>query len=204
MRAKVLMGMMLMASANVFAADYKFVPPSLDYKTIPAGAYDIDPHHSSVTFRITHMGLSTFTGRFNNVSGNLVFNPQEPTVVNMQARVATANVDTGNPELDSTLKGTAFFDAEHFPTIKFVAKSFELIGPDTGKLLADVTLHGITRSVPFDVVFRGHGKNYEGAETLGFSARGTLKRSAFNMTGFLPAVGDDVELWLESEFNKKS
>ncbi len=198
MRTKILMGLMLIASANVFAQT------STDYKTIPAGAYTADPHHSSVTFRIVHMGLSNFTGRFNNVSGDMVVNPQEPTAVNMQARVATADIDTGNPELDSTLKGTTFFDAEHFPTIKFVAKSLELTGPDTGKLLADITLHGITRSVPFDVIFRGHGKNYEGGETLGFSARGTLKRSAFGMTGFIPAVGDDVELWLESEFNKKS
>jgi polyisoprenoid-binding protein YceI len=187
----------------VHAADFKFTPPDPDYRTAEAGTYVADPHHSSVTFRISHMGLSNFVGRFNNVDARLAFNPQNPTGVNMEGRVKLSNIDTGNPTLDSTLKGAGFFDAEHFPTIKLVAKKLEIVSPDRGRLETDVTMHGITRPVTFDVTFHGHAKNFEGKESMGFSAHTILKRSAFNMGGFIPMVGDDVDIWLESEFNKK-
>jgi polyisoprenoid-binding protein YceI len=187
----------------VHAADFKFTPPSPDYHTAEAGTYVADPHHSSVTWRISHMGLSNFTGRFNNVDARLTFNPQNPTAVRMEGKVELSHIDTGNPTLDSTLKGSQFFDAKDFPDIKLVATGLEIVSPNRGRLQTEVTMHGITRPVTFDVTFHGHAKNFEGKESLGFSAHAILKRSAFNMGGFIPMVGDDVDIWLESEFNKK-
>jgi polyisoprenoid-binding protein YceI len=43
-----------------------------------------------------------------------------------------------------------------------------------------------------------------GAQRVGFSARGTLKRSEFGILGFLPAVGDDVTITIDSEFGASS
>src|ERR1700744_955472 len=153
-------------TAALYAADFKFTPPDTDYHTAQAGEYIADPHHSSVTFRISHMGLSNFTGRFTNVDAHLTFDPQIPTAVHMDGKVQLANLDTGNPTLDSTLKGTSFSDAPDFPTIKLAATKLEILSPDRGRLTADVTMHGITKPVVFDLVFHGHAKNFEGNESM--------------------------------------
>jgi polyisoprenoid-binding protein YceI len=203
MRAFILTTLLATTALAAHAAQPQFNPPVVDYHTAEAGTYIADPHHSSVTWRISHMGLSNFVGRFTNVDARLTYDPQNPTDVHMQGKVKLAHLDTGNPVLDSTLKGSQFFDAKDFPDIKLVATGLEIVSPDRGRLETEITMHGITRPVTFDVTFHGHAKNFEGKESLGFSAHATLKRSAFNMGGFIPMVGDDVDLWLESEFNKK-
>jgi polyisoprenoid-binding protein YceI len=173
-----------------------------DYRSAPAGVYRLDPHHASITWRIEHMGLSTFVGRFDDISATLVYDPANPTAVQMRGQVEVDKIDTGNPVLDATLKGAPFFDAEHFPRITLVARQLTLSGANHGQLLADVTLRGVTRPVLFELVFNGHNINpYEGnAAEMGFSAKGSLKRSDFGMKGFPGALGERVDIALEGEF----
>ena len=45
--------------------------------------------------------------------------------------------------------------------------------------------------------------SYEGVETAGFSARGSLRRSDFGMDFLAPAIGDEIELILEIEALKQ-
>src|SRR5690348_14700843 len=49
--------------------------PAID---LPAGAYRIDPRHTSVLFRIRHEGLSWFTARFDTKDASLELNPASP------------------------------------------------------------------------------------------------------------------------------
>ena len=47
------------------------VPPN----TAPAGTYKLDPAHTSVIFRLSHLGYSHYTATFDKVAGSLVFDP---------------------------------------------------------------------------------------------------------------------------------
>jgi len=60
----------------------------------PSGEYTLDPHHSTVTIRAQHFGLAYYTLRFNNVSGTLNFNAENPAQSTIQATVDVTSLDT--------------------------------------------------------------------------------------------------------------
>jgi polyisoprenoid-binding protein YceI len=103
-----------------------------------------------------------------------------------------------------------FFDVDNHPKLTFEAKS--IVKTDDGEYNAtgDLSLHGVTRSETFAVVFEGAGKDPWGNEKVGFSAAGTLKRSDYGLTwnaaletgGFL--VGDEVKVSIELQAVKQA
>ena len=40
--------------------------------------------------------------------------------------------------------------------------------------------------------------------TLGFSATGSLRRSDFGISTYLPLIGDEVSIQIDAEFNQKT
>ncbi|WP_334175108.1 YceI family protein, partial [Pseudoxanthobacter sp.] len=66
----------------------------------------------------------------------------------------------------------------------------------------DLTLHGVTKPVTLDATFNGGGENMFKTYTLGFSAKGVIKRTEFGIKTYAPAVGDDVSLIISAEFSK--
>jgi polyisoprenoid-binding protein YceI len=80
-------------------------------------------------------------------------------------------------------------------------------GDKKGRLEGELTLLGTTKPVTFDFMINQVGPHplpqYKDVVVAGFSARGTIKRSEFGMTKFLPALGDEVELWFEVEAHKQ-
>ena len=71
-----------------------------------------------------------------------------------------------------------------------------------GEVVGDLTFHGVTRPVTLDVVFNGTGKGMTGEQRMGFSGLTTIKRSDFGVTKYVPLVGDDVTVLIETEFTK--
>jgi polyisoprenoid-binding protein YceI len=104
--------------------------------------------------------------------------------------------------------GKSFFEADKYPAITFRSTKVAVTGPNTAKVTGDFTLHGITKPVTLDVTYNGGwpANAMDGAR-IGFSAHGSLKRSAFGMGFGVPApgsnlgVGDDVEVTIETEFS---
>ena len=92
-----------------------------------------------------------------------------------------------------------FFDIAKFPTAKFVSTKVEKTGEKTAKVTGDLTIKGITKPVVLDVTLNGMGENFEKIKTVGFSGSTTIKRSDFGMKDYLPMLGDDVKLEIESE-----
>ena len=43
--------------------------------TVPAGAYTLDKAHSSLIFRVNHLGFSSYTRRFTRFDAKLQFDP---------------------------------------------------------------------------------------------------------------------------------
>jgi polyisoprenoid-binding protein YceI len=168
------------------------------------GSYKIDKQHTSVSFKINHMGMSTFVGRFNAVDASLEFNPDHMENATLSAVINIASIDVNNKDLEEILRGGSWFDADAWPQAQFKTNKVELISDKRAKFSGDMTLHGVTAPVVLDVVFNGAGDNMlTGHYTLGFTATTQFKRSQFGMDYLIPAVGDEVNVEVFAEFQKQ-
>ena len=182
----------------------------------PAGVYVMDMTHTSVNFRLSHLGLSHYTARFTKADGQLTFDPAKPDAQSVSVTIDAGSLQTNYPDaarldFDSLIE-KEFLGAAQFPTITFKSTRVALTGPKTATLTGDLTLHGVTRPVALQATFNGGYKPNSfdpmGAR-VGFSAKGTFRRSDFGIAYGLPApgttmgVGDEVEVTIETEFTSK-
>jgi len=200
----------VLALAGGASAETKPSPPAGP----PPGAYVMDKAHTSVTFRVSHMGFSRYTARFANVDGRLKFAPSAPATMAVEATIDPKSLELNAPPagFHDQLMGKSFFEADKFPAITFKSTQVALTGPKTAKVTGDFTLHGVTKPLTLDVTYNGgyppNAMDPSGAR-VGFSAHGVIKRSAFGMGFGVPApgsnmgVGDDVEVMIETEFSSK-
>ncbi len=176
----------------------------------PAGAYTIDPAHTSVTFRVSHLGFSHYTARFSKIAGQLKFNPAAPAAMVVEATIdpMSLELNTPPPGFHEQLMGKGWFEAAQFPKITFKSTKVDLTGPNTARVTGDFTLHGVTKPVTLDVTYNGGwpANAYDGPR-VGFSGHTVLKRSAFGISQGIPAPGtnmgvsDDVDVAIETEFS---
>src|SRR5215469_9739079 len=107
--------------------------------------YVLDPAHTAVTFKISHLGLSWTHGRFNSVSGGLVLDGGKASFV---LDIKPESVDTGNAKRDEHLRTPDFFNVKQFPKISFKGDSVKAV-KDGYEVKGDLTLHGTTKPVTF-------------------------------------------------------
>jgi polyisoprenoid-binding protein YceI len=174
-----------------------------DINEMPSGAYQLDPNHTSITFKINHLGFSHYTGRFDKMEATLNFNNAAPDQSALDVTVYPNSINTNNAKLEEELRGDKFFNVIQFPRATFQSTKIERTGPTTGKLTGDFTLLGVTHTLTLDVTLVGAGtRPMDNKKVIGFSATGTFKRSDYGLTNLLPLVGDDVTLEIETEFDK--
>lgn len=168
---------------------------------VRAGRYALDSSHGKITWSVNHLGFSTYTGQFTNVSAALTLDPANPSASTLTATVPIADVAPNDDALKAHLLTPDFFDAAQFPTATFVARSITVDSEDASEaeVLGDLTLHGVTRPVTLDVEFNQAGAA-RGPYRVGFDGEATIKRSEFGITYGLPAIGDEIELHIEGEF----
>jgi polyisoprenoid-binding protein YceI len=185
--------------------------------TAPAGDYVLDKDHTSVNFRVSHLGFSHYTARFTRIDGKLHFDPANPTAQTVEATIDARSVQTnyqGPPKVDfDSQVERDFLHADQHPQITFRSTKIDMTGPRSAKVTGDLTLNGVTRPVTLETTFNGgyppNAMDPKGAR-IGFSAHGVLKRSDFGVTYGLPAPGsnmgvfDEVEVIIETEFNGKA
>lgn len=179
-------------------------------KDMPAGVYTLDDSHTSVTWKVNHLGLSNYTARFTKATAELTFDPAAPEKSKLVATVDPMSIRTDYPnaaekDFDKELStGNAWFNAASFPEIKFVSDKIEITGEKTGKVHGALTLLGVTKPMTLDVTMNGAAlsKPFGNIPALGFSARGVIKRSDWGMTNYIPNIGDDVEILIETELHK--
>jgi len=180
-------------------------PPVIAPSAAPAGNYKLDPTHASITWSLSHAGLSNYTARFDDISGALDFNPDAPENSSVDIRIDPKSVNTGLPNFDEEIATSGnYFDANQFPEIRFISTDIKLTGEATGMITGNLTLKGITKPVTLDVTFNGAGKSFgHPGKTLGFSAITSFKRSEYNMGHLVSfGIGDEVTLRIETEFNE--
>ena len=199
------------ATAPTDATAKTAVPASIDPAKVanlaeqPAGTYEIDPTHTSITWRLSHIGLSTYTARFDKISGTLEFNPLAPTTSSVDISIDPKSVSTGLPSFDAKIAKDVF-NAEATPMIKFKSTSLVATSPVTGRMTGDLTIAGVTKPMTLDVTYnKGLMSPFAKRQNIGFSATGTIKRSEWGMDDYVGfGIGDNVDLIIEAEFLKKA
>jgi len=163
-----------------------------------------DPAHSRLGFSISHLTISNITGNFKQFEVTVVSSKADHSDATVEVTAQVASINTDVEARDNHLKSADFFDVQQFPTLKFKSTSLTKIKGNSYKLTGNLTLHGITRPVNLDVVLNGTVTNpMNKKETTGFSIKGILKRSEFNIGGKFPEamVGDEVTLIASAELS---
>ncbi len=171
----------------------------------PTGTYVIDPLHTSVGFVARHLIGSKVRGHFSEFTGTVtIADPLERSSVVGEASVAS--VDTGQEQRDAHLRSADFFDAEHYPTISFTSTGLTRRGEVDWTLHTELTVHGVTRPVDWELEFLGSGPGMAPDSTVAaFSASAEIDRRDFQVSfnhalaDSTLVVGNKVRLELEVE-----
>jgi len=155
--------------------------------------YKIDPTHTFIQFRISHLGFSILNGRFNEVKGHFNYDNADPKKSNVSMEVNTASVDTNHAERDKHLRSKDFLDVEKYPKATFISTSFHEDGK-SGSLRGDLTLHGVTRNVEFYVQRIGGGKDPWGGHRMGFKGQASIKLKDFGIERDLGPASETLYL----------
>lgn len=199
MTCRTLLAVALALAASPTAA----APASRDPAKAPAGAYELDPRRASLVVMGPHLGgLARYTIRFKDLSGSFTFDPANWQATKVTIKVDPRSIDAGDGAFSRAVAG--YFEPERYPVILFSSTALTRTAEGEGKLNGDLTLHGVTRPVTLDVIFKGAGPALPGAGSrMGFSGSGRIRRSEFGVTGGRPFAGDTVDLLFQVEFVKR-
>ena len=161
--------------------------------------YKIDPVHSSIIFKIDHLGVAPFYGRFNNASGSFIINEKEPGKNFAEVSVVVDDVDTFNEKRDAHLKNEDFFHADKYPTINFRTESFKELEKNKFEVTGQLSFHGVTKPIVIEVRRTGALKDPWGNFRMGFETIFSIRRSEFGMDKMMDLVGDQVDLMIAVE-----
>jgi len=173
----------------------------------PTTTWNIDPVHSTAQFKVKHMMISNVKGEFAAVTGTLTLDSGDIANSRIEASIDASTINTRDAQRDAHLKNADFFDVEKFPTLTF--KSTRVSNKRDGELAVagDLTLHGVTRAVVFEVEGPSAStKDPWGNTRIGLSATTRINRKDFGLTwnaaletgGIL--VGDEVTITLDVQF----
>lgn len=200
------LGLSLLLFALLLAGCGQLIKPNVKTGIVQLekGSYKLDQTHVAVLFKINHMGLSTFVGRFNKVDASLEFDPKNIAAAKLSAVIDVASLDANNRELEATLRGSSWFDTEKYPQAFFKTISVTVLGQNSAVFSGELTLHGVTAPINLTVSFNGGANNMlTGFYTLGFSATSTFNRSTFGVDYLIPAISDAVAIEVFAEFQQQ-
>jgi polyisoprenoid-binding protein YceI len=157
-----------------------------------AGAWSVDPTHSSVGFVARHLMVTKVRGRFTDYHADLEVG-EHPSDSALDVTVQVASIDTGEAGRDDHLRSADFFDVERYPTLRFVSTAVEAgASDDTWLVTGDLTIRDVTRPVVLEVVFEGAATDPWGNERASFSATTEVDREDWGLTWNQPLAGGGV------------
>ena len=157
----------LLTSSSVFAAPEK---------------YTIDPTHSFVQFKASHMGFSWLIGRFNELEGELNFDDANIGNSSVSVTINTASLDSNHAKRNKHLKSDDYIDADKFPKATFKSNKVMQHGDDI-MISGDLTFHGVTKTMQIKAQLVGAGKDPWGGFRRGYEGVATIDKTAFGMKG---------------------
>jgi polyisoprenoid-binding protein YceI len=154
------------------------------------GTWIFEPGHTAAEFRAVHMMVTWVRGLFKDVRGTVEFDPERRMETSFEGRMDATRLWTGEPTRDAHLRSADFFDVENHPEIRFAGRFTQRIGATRFKAEADLTIRGVTQTVPLDVAWLGEWRTpfWEGdvnrgeMSRIGFEATTRLDRHDFGVS----------------------
>ncbi len=167
----------------------------------------IDPDHSVACFSIRHLMIANVRGMFSKVKGTIHFDSKDPSKSSVEAEIDVASLTTGVKKRDNHILSDEMLDAGKYPTITFKSTRVQVDTGNRGKIIGDLTIHGVTLPATLDAEFHGPVKSPFGGEiTMGFAATTRVNREDFGvmwgsdpMEGGGLIAGKEVEITLDVE-----
>lgn len=172
----------------------------------PAPAADqfaLDPVHSSLLFKVKHLGVSYSYGRFNAPTGTIVWDSADPTKSTFQISAKVESLDTGNAKRDGHLKSPDFFDGKQFPTIGFKSTAVKPLADNKYEVTGDLTIRGTTRPITVVLEHVGTASGPQGGTKTGFDGQFTINRQDFGVAYMPQGIGNDVTIFVALEADKR-
>ncbi len=177
-----------------------------------AAEWAVDPAHSTASFTVKHMMVSTVRGEFGKMGGTASWSKPDYSDAQVEITIDATTIDTREPKRDAHLRSPDFFDVAKFPTLTFKSKRVEK-SKEKGHvtLVGDLTIHGVTKEVAFDVTGPSQEmKTPFGTVAVGAEAKAKINRKDFGLTWNKPLeaaggvlVSDEVNLDINLELSKK-
>jgi len=170
-------------------------------QTASATTYTLEPNYTQGVLRWDHLGFSYPSAQFAQGTGTIDFDEKDPTMTSIEVTIPIASLNTGVPDLDERLKSDDFFEVAKYPTATFVSTRVEKgTGMNRFKVTGNLTIRKVTRPVMLEVTLLKVGRNARTeVATIGFDARGTLKRSDFGLGAYVPQVSDEIRLLVTTQ-----
>ena len=151
--------------------------------TTARSTWSIDPVHSTVEFAVSHMGITTFRGRFRTVAGTLNIDEESPANSSVIATIEAASIDVPGDRFAGHMKGDDFLNVEHYPTLTFRSNEVERVDDTHWRVAGDLTIRDATRPVTFDTEYLGQAKHpFSGKTSAGFRAEAEIDRNDFGIS----------------------
>jgi polyisoprenoid-binding protein YceI len=162
--------------------------------------YTLDPNHTQPAFEVSHLGLSTYRGKFTRVEGKVRLDVPAGGG-ELEVRIDAGSLQSGNVQLDGILAGEQFFDVERHPTMLFRSTRFLFEAAVPVAIDGELTLLGTTRALRLTLHSFKCMKHpiFVWREVCGADASATIRRSEFGMRHHLSSVGDEVKLLIPVE-----
>ena len=153
--------------------------------------YAVDSGHSFPNFSYQHMGLSMQLSKFDKTTGTITLD-QAAKTASVDVVIDTTSVNTGSTVFNGHIQGEDFFDTAKYPTATFKSTKVVFEG--------DLTVKGITKPVTLKVThFATKLHPMMKKEAVGANATTVIKRSDFNLSKYVPNVGDEVTITVSLE-----
>jgi polyisoprenoid-binding protein YceI len=169
--------------------------------TLRANAiFRFDPSRSTIEFKVRHM-LGTASGKFTKFSGTIEVDREHPEKSSVTATIQAASIDTAIAKRDEHLRGADFFNVGKYPEITFKSRRVKQTDPNSGDIIGDLTMHGVTRAITLHAQLLGAAENQT---TRWRIATAPIKRSEFGLTWsksieVVSMIGDDVAVDMQIE-----
>ena len=171
--------------------------------------YKSDALHSEIKFKVKHLMITNVTGEFKSFEATMESDAADFSDAQISFEADVNSISTNQDQRDEHLKSDDFFNAAEFPKLSFKSTSFTKEGDSEYKLVGDLTIRDVTKSVTLDVEYGGTMVDFYGQTKLGFEITGKVSRKDFNLkwTATTEAggivVGDDVKLQLAVQLVKQ-
>ena len=168
--------------------------------------YTVDPTHTYMHWEVNHFGVSNWRGRFDKTAGKFTLD-RAAKAASVEITVQTASVSSGDHDkgsrsrsLDEHLRTPDFFNVAEYPTMTYKSTSVKFNGDNPGTIEGNLTLLGATKPLMLHIEnWKCQPHPFNKKEMCGGNASGSFKRSDFGMKFALPAVGDEIKLWIQIE-----